>query len=77
MTGLYAHKLPAATPTLRQAAVRAIQASEALTALPSDAADSEFSNIEAAELAARDQLYDALASLGIDRGMARKMGGVL
>lgn len=77
MTGLYAHKLPPVTPTPRQALVRAVQASEALASCPASATNCEFSNIEAEYLAARDQLYDALAVIGIDRDMARKMGGVL
>ena len=83
--GLYASKLPSEEPTLRQLAVRAVQADEAFArycsatvAVPDSAEDDEeFGRLEAAQFETREALYAALAKQGIDRDLAGRIGQVL
>lgn len=62
--------------SLRSIAVRALEADEAFTKTTTDD-DDEYRELEQAQFDTREALLDALATLGVERSIAAKLGRVL
>lgn len=78
-SGLYAGKLPTREPTLREALLGALEASETLSAyyalpMPEEPVCEE---LEERRHDAEQALYAAFARCGIDKALANKIGRVI